>query len=130
VADSEGLVGNQPLVLNSSCTSHCLCAVAVSCTQAHDFRLVVFDEAHHADGQHTYARIIRNFLPAALPGPKHPPALPQAVSTSNGSNRSSYRLLGLTASPFQLLSKETQGGEKPCSLEVLLNGHIVTAPNM
>jgi superfamily II DNA or RNA helicase len=104
-----------------------LMPLSLLCMQARDLSLVVFDEVHHADAQHTYARILRNFLLATPAGHKQ---LPGKFVASDASIRTSCRLLGLTASPYQLLSKEAQGGERPCSLEDLMRGHIVTAPDM
>jgi hypothetical protein len=85
---------------------------------------------HHADAQHTYARILRNFLLATPKSNNKLPAVPQGLPASDASARTLPRLLGLTACPYQLLSKEAQGGERPCSLEALMRGHIVTAPDM
>ncbi|KAL6748177.1 P-loop containing nucleoside triphosphate hydrolase protein, partial [Haematococcus lacustris] len=71
--------------------------------------LLVLDEVHHADKDHPYAAIARQFVAPLAAGGRAP------------------RLLGLTASPVQLL-EGMKSAAQACSLEVLLGAHIITAP--
>lgn len=71
--------------------------------------LLVFDEAHHAKKNHSYARIIKDFYVHAPPGMEKP------------------RVFGMTASP---IDAKTDVWEAASELETLLDSKIATTTDM
>lgn len=72
--------------------------------------LLVLDEAHHAVGDHPYAALMRLLhRPAVTTQPLHQPYQPQPRGQGQGEGEAAFaaqkpqlRVLGLTASPFQV----------------------------